>query len=308
MTILFAGTPETAAESLISLVRQGAPISLVLTRLDAPVGRKRVSTPSPVAQAALALGLPVIKTNSISTQVIEAIHEAKISFGLVIAYGVILREPALSALPKGWFNVHFSLLPKWRGAAPVQRSLIAGDAVTGVTVFKIDAGLDTGDIVASLPAQIEPSENAKDLLRRLGGLGVSLLLEVIPQIQSGLLRLSPQSKDEVSIASKISRTEAELNFQHSAITLENLVRGSNPEPGAWTKVQGVGDLKVFEARSHPSFALERGQCSLVSGMVMVGCGQGSLELLEVQPAGKTRMSASAWHRGLPTKVVLGSDV
>lgn len=308
MTILFAGTPETAAESLISLVRQGAPISLVLTRLDAPVGRKRVSTPSPVAQAALALGLPVIKTNSISTQVIEAIHEAKISFGLVIAYGVILREPALSTLPKGWFNVHFSLLPKWRGAAPVQRSLIAGDAVTGVTVFKIDAGLDTGDIVASLPAQIEPSENAKDLLRRLGGLGVSLLLEVIPQIQSGLLKLSPQSKDEVSIASKISRAEAELNFKHSAATLENLVRGSNPEPGAWTTVQGVGDLKVFEARSHPSFALERGQCSLVSGMVMVGCGQGSLELLEVQPAGKTRMSASAWLRGLPTKVVLGSDV
>jgi methionyl-tRNA formyltransferase len=308
VTILFAGTPETAAESLISLVRQGAPISLVLTRLDAPVGRKRVSTPSPVAQAALALGLPVIKTNSISTQVIEAIHEAKISFGLVIAYGVILREPALSTLPKGWFNVHFSLLPKWRGAAPVQRSLIAGDAVTGVTVFKIDAGLDTGDIVASLPAQIEPSENAKDLLRRLGGLGVSLLLEVIPQIQSGLLKLSPQSKDEVSIASKISRAEAELNFKHSAATLENLVRGSNPEPGAWTTVQGVGDLKVFEARSHPSFALERGQCSLVSGMVMVGCGQGSLELLEVQPAGKTRMSASAWLRGLPTKVVLGSDV
>lgn len=308
MSILFAGTPETAAQSLIALVSAGAPISLVLTRVDAPVGRKKTITPSPVAKAAEALGLPVIKANSISREVIDAIQDAKISFGIVIAYGVILREPALNALPKGWFNVHYSLLPRWRGAAPVQRALMSGDRETGVSVFQIDSGLDTGDLIAVVPTMIDPNENSTSLLRRLGEIGVSLLLEVIPQIESGLFGRSPQNRKGVSLAPKITRQEAELNFNMPAASLENLVRGASPEPGAWTKLPNSGDLKVFEVRSHASLGLEIGHCSLVAGKVLVGCVQGSLELLEVQPSGKNRMNAVDWFRGLSTEVVLGADV
>ena len=308
MSIVFAGTPQIAAQSLTSLVKAGAPITLVITRPDAPVGRKQILTPSPVAKAAEELGLPLIKTNAISSQVIDRLLQEKISFGIVLAYGVILREPALSALPNGWFNVHFSLLPKLRGAAPVQRALVNGETETGVSVFKIDAGLDTGDIAGAVPTHIEPTEDSFSLLNRLGDLGVSLLLETIPKVESGFLELSPQNNVGVSFASKITRQEAELSFSKPAFVLENLVRGASPEPGAWTKVSSSADLKVFTVRAHQALGLDIGQCSLVAGRVLVGCVQGSLELLEVQPAGKKRMNALDWYRGLNSKVILGMDV
>ena len=308
MSILFAGTPETAALSLRELVRAGVPISLVLTRTDAPVGRKKVLTPSPVALVAEELGIPIIRSNDVDTDTIAKLKDANIKFAIVIAYGVILRQPALEAIPKGWFNLHYSLLPKWRGAAPVQRTLLSGEKETGVTLFKIDQGLDTGDVLGTVTTEIQAGENSGDLLVRLSALGVSLLLEELPKIESGLAVFTPQVSQEASLAPKLSRFEAELDFHRSAVDLENLVRGSNPEPGAWVTAGSLGELKVFNARARVESSLKVGECGLVSGMVLVGCTVGALELIEVQPSGKKRMNAQDWFRGFNRTLTLGRHV
>lgn len=306
MSILFAGTPENAALSLRLLVESGVSISLVITRPDAPVGRKSVLTASPVALVALELGLPLIKTNIVDDDVIQQIQLHGIEFALVIAFGVILREPALSALDKGWYNVHYSLLPRWRGASPVQRAIISGDSETGVTVFKIDTGLDTGPVLGSVRTKIEPTETFGNLLHRLSLLGVSLLSELLPKISSGILRLDPQAALGASVAPKVTRREVRLNFSRTATELSNLVRGANPEPGAWVKTSLNVELKVHEARSVDYFNLGQGACELIDGRLLVGCQNGALELLEVQPAGKKSMKASDWFRGTTQVVTLES--
>lgn len=305
MTILFAGTPQNAADSLAQLVRAGVPISLVLTRPDSPVGRKRVMTPSPVAIAANELGIPVLKKNALDEEASKVIANSKLDFAIVIAFGVLLTSTDLELLPRGWFNVHYSVLPRWRGAAPVQRSLISGDTETGVTVFKIDEGLDTGPIAGVTRTVIEPSEDSERLLRRLSTLGVSLLLELIPQIQSGLVRLSPQSSAGSTTARKVSRQEAELDLGQSSSVLENLIRGCFPEPGAWVRTSAGSDLKVLSAKSLRGRAHSIGDVELFDNRVVVGCGEGSLELLTVQPAGKRPMEALDWYRGLPADFKLG---
>lgn len=306
MSILFAGTPENAAVTLRELVRSGVPITLVLTRPDAPTGRKRVLTPSPVALAAKELSLPVLKSSNVDEDVLREISERRIEIAVVVAFGVLLKQEALNALPIGWFNLHYSLLPQFRGAAPVQRALLEGVTETGVTLFKIDQGLDTGDIVASVPTRIEPIENANSLLERLTGLGVSLLLEQLPKISAGLLSLTPQPVSGSSLAPKISRTEAEVKFNKTAKRVENLIRGCFAEPGAWAKSNQGYDLKIHVAWASDTSANGVGQVSTDGTRVFVGCADQSLELLYVQPAGKSRMSAADWLRGATAPVVLGS--
>lgn len=308
MSIVFAGTPENAATSLRALVESGVPISLVLTRPDAPVGRKALLTQSPVALVAEELGLPVIKTNKVDDQTIEKLKSQRISFAIVIAFGVILRDKALTSLPKGWFNVHYSLLPKWRGAAPVQQAIIAGETETGVTVFQIDRDLDTGPILGSVSTSIEPVETAGDLLKRLTLLGVSLLLEVVPQIDSDMFKLSEQTSVGATLAPKLVRADARLDFQKEAKSLSDLVRGANPEPGAWSTTSLGYDLKIHQASFSKTSELTVGQVELHDGRLFVGCGAGSLELIEVQPAGKQRMNAVAWYRGLNQKIEIGVNV
>ena len=305
MSIVFAGTPENAATSLRLLVESGVPISLVLTRPDSPVGRKSVLTPSPVALVAEELGLHVIKSNRIDDQIIGELKTRRISFAIVIAFGVILREEALNALPQGWFNVHYSLLPRWRGAAPVQQAIIAGDTETGVTIFQIDQGLDTGPTLGSVFTRIETVETAGDLLKRLTLLGVSLLMEVLPQIDGGVFRLNQQPSMGITLAPKLARSDAKLHFKRDAKTLSNLIRGANPEPGAWTTTSLGYELKVHRANFTEETQLAIGECSLRDGRLFVGCGSGSLELIEVQPAGKQRMDAIAWYRGLNQKIEIG---
>jgi len=306
VSILFAGTPENAAVTLRELVHSGAPISLVLTRPDAPIGRKKALTPSPVALVAEELGIPVLKSASVGEDVLRQIGEKQIQFAVVVAYGVLLKPEALEALPQGWFNLHYSLLPRYRGAAPVQRALMEGLTETGITLFKIDKGLDTGDVVASVPTRIEPVENAGALLERLTGLGVSLLLEQLPKISSGLQSLTPQAQIGASFAPKLSRVEAEISFNRTAKQVENLTRGCNPEPGAWTKSNQGYDLKIHVAWACNSNFVDVGLVSTEDGRVFVGCADQALELLEVQPAGKNRMSAADWVRGTTAPVVLGS--
>jgi len=265
-----------------------------------------VLTPSPVALAAKELGLPVLKSSNVDEDVLLSISERRIEIGVVVAFGVLLKQEALNALPIGWFNLHYSLLPQFRGAAPVQRALLAGATETGVTLFKIDQGLDTGDIVASVPTRIEPVENASTLLERLTGLGVSLLVEQLQNLSSGLLSLTPQSEVGASLAPKISRAEAEVQFNETAKNVENLIRGCNAEPGAWAKSNQGYDLKIHVAWASNASTNGVGQVSTDGARVFVGCTDQSLELVEVQPAGKSRMSAADWLRGATAPVVLGS--
>lgn len=304
MRILFAGTPSTAANVLKGLVSSGHEVVAVLTREDAPVGRKKILTPSAVADEANELGLPTIKANKVDSQVIAQISEYQVDLAVVVAYGVILRKEALDAVPNGWFNLHFSKLPRWRGAAPVQHSIWSGDKETGVTVFKIDEGLDTGSILGLAETVIEPEETSGELLERLSAIGVSLLIQELPRIYAGNAKLAAQ-EGEITLAPKIQRADARINFSASAKEVENLIRAMNPEPMAWADFSG-DPFRILRAREvQGSYKLVPGEVAIEGERVVVGCGfDTTLELIEVQPASKTKMAASAWMHGQATSVVL----
>jgi methionyl-tRNA formyltransferase len=299
MRILFAGTPATAATVLESMVSSGHEVVAVLTREDALTGRKKVLTQSSVAAAAAKFNIPVIKANQVDEEVLQKIGEFKPDLAIVVAYGVILRTEALEAIPHGWFNLHYSLLPKYRGAAPVQHSLLEGEKETGVTLFKIDQGLDTGEILGSVSTVIAPDENASELLTRLTQLGVSLLNAELPALYSGSFVLEKQTGPS-SVAPKISRADAKIDFAQSSLQISNLVRAMNPEPVAWC-ILAEEPMRVLRARavSYSSVVLQKGEVRVLDNTVYVGCGeQEVIEFLEVQPASKTAMSAKDWANGL----------
>lgn len=303
MKILFAGTPANAAQTLVELHRNGIEIVGAITRPDAPIGRKKVLTPSPVAFAAESLGIPVIKANAVTAEVIDQIKELGAELGVVVAYGSFLSSQALAALDRGWLNLHYSLLPKYRGAAPVQWALINGETETGVSVFQLTEGMDAGDVYIQVPTVIEPGENAERLLTRLTQLGVTALLECLPQIFSGLAKPQPQNHSLATFAPKISRLDAKLDWQKPAHELEHLVNAMNPEPVAWADYLNE-PIRVLEARTIDAQAVQtklpNGQVVVVDKKVLVGATDNTvLELLTVQPAGKTAMSALAWANGLP---------
>ena len=303
MRILFAGTPEVSAAILEWLVKSGHEIACVLTRTDSLVGRKRILTPSATAMKAEELGLPIIKANRVDDGTLSQIASSNIELAIVVAYGSILNQQALEAVPNGWFNIHFSLLPKYRGAAPVQRALLNGDKETGVTIFKLDAGMDTGPVLSSLSTSIGFNESSGELLARLAELSKSLLSEALPQLYSGTFKLQEQSGDSSS-AAKPTREEARLDFDQPASTLENIVRGMNPEPMAWCMV-GDEVLRVLSAVENRSASLVSSSASAspgslfsVGGKVFAVCGQDSmLELIEVQPSSKRAMPARDWFNG-----------
>jgi methionyl-tRNA formyltransferase len=304
MRILFAGTPSTAADVLEGLISSGHEIVAVLTREDSPVGRKKVLTPSAVAEVALAHGLPTIKANIVSSAVLAEISQYQIDLAIVVAYGVILRREALDAIPNGWFNLHFSKLPRWRGAAPVKHAIWTGDKETAVTLFKIDVGLDTGPVLGFAESVIEPDETSGELLERLSSIGVTLLNQELPKLYAGSFNLSEQH-GSVTLAPKIQRVDARINFTSTSNEVENLVRAMNPEPMAWCELDG-DPLRVLRARSvQGDFVLAPGEVLVQDDLVLVGCGsESALELIEVQPASKTPMSAKSWVNGQSTRVVL----
>jgi len=299
--LVFAGTPSTAATVLRALKAASFDIALVITRPDAPLGRKQVITASPVAIEAQQLGLEVLKTSVFTVDAHKAITEANADIGVVVAYGSFLPAETLSLLPNGWVNLHFSLLPKYRGAAPVQHAILNGERETGVSVFQIDSTMDGGRVYLQVPTTIEPSETTERLLQRLTSLGVSALVEVIPQIVSGIAKSEPQDDSEKSFAPKISREQARINWSSSATAVESLICAMNPEPMAWTEFGGTS-LRVISGTAllaSDDFRAQAGEVVLNGDQVQVQCAYGSrLVLLEVQPAGKKIMSASDWYRGL----------
>ena len=308
MKIVFAGTPANAAQTLRALSASFEVVA-ALTRPDAPIGRKRVMTPSAVAEAADELGIPVIKANRVDEGVRTEIESTGADLGVIVAYGALLDQAALDSLPKGWINLHYSLLPQWRGAAPVQRAIMAGDRETGVTLFQLDRGMDTGPIHLQIPTVIEPGETTADLLPRLTQLGVTGLAELLPRIAAELSSPIPQDPGllaSLPTADKLTRDDARINWRQNAVEVENLIRGLNPEPMAWTTLDDES-FRVLEARAlgatdWQSLAgdnTEPGRVTLENGRALVSCGSGSLlELRTVQPAGKRPMSATDWARGL----------
>lgn len=296
MRVVFAGTPEPAVPSLRALAASSHEVVGVVTRRDAPIGRKRVLTPSPVAVAAEDLGLPVVKADRLDDAATAEIAALGADLGVIVAYGGLVREPLLSTPPHGWINLHFSLLPRWRGAAPVQHALIAGDRVTGAVVFQLVPALDAGDVFAELRYDVPRGATAGDVLADLAASGAELVTSVVDAIADGSAITTPQV-GEPTLAPKLSQTDGALDLAEPADRVLDRFRGTTPEPGAHVSLDGQR-VKVLAALRGPDASLETGQVALVGRDVVAGTGEGTVLLRTVQPAGKGAMNAADWWRGL----------
>lgn len=298
LSLVFAGSPAAAVPSLRALASSGHPIRAVITREDAPQGRRGVLTATPVALAAEELGIPVLKANRLGGAVTDAVLALEPDLGVIVAYGGLVREPLLSAPRLGWINLHFSLLPRWRGAAPVQRAIIAGDDLTGASVFQLIPELDAGDLFGQLTQPIGAVQTAGHLLGSLAESGAELLLRVVNGLADGSARAQPQSGD-VTLAPKLLLEDGRVDWTQGGTTVANLIRGVTPEPGAFTTLDGAR-LKIIDAvLARDARRLRPGELALEGRRVLIGSASEPLELHTVQPAGKKAMSAADWWRGLP---------
>ncbi|PPF86297.1 methionyl-tRNA formyltransferase [Subtercola sp. Z020] len=296
MRLVFAGTPEVAAPTLRRLAAEHEVVA-VITRTDAAQGRKRVLTPSPVAGVAEDLGIPVIKTNRLDDRVTAEIAALEPELGVIVAYGGFVREPLLSTPRLGWINLHFSLLPRWRGAAPVQHAVIAGDAVTGASVFQLVAGMDAGPIFQTLRTPIGAHQTAGSLLDALADEGAGLIAEVVDGLAASTAVATEQT-GEPTLAPKLSLEDARLDWRQGSAEVYQRLRGVTPEPGAFTTIAGER-FKILEAEpARDTPPLEPGHIRLVDRSPLVGTADAPLRLLRVQPAGKKAMAAADWWRGV----------
>lgn len=305
MRLVFAGTPAVAVPSLRALAAGPHEIVAVVTRTDAPLGRKRVLTPSPVAQVADELGIPVLKADRLDADVTARIAALEPDLGVIVAYGGLVREPLLSTPAHGWINLHFSLLPRWRGAAPVQRALMAGDAVTGAAVFQLVAALDAGDVFAEERYDVPAGATSADVLDDLAGVGAPLLARVVDGIADGTAVATPQ-QGEPTLAPKLTLADGALDLSRDAESLLHQIAGVTPEPGAHTTLDGAR-FKVLRAAAAEAPPIPPGRVVASGKDVLVGTGTAPLRLETVQPAGKGAMSAGDWFRGLrSSEPVLGA--
>nr|WP_108872001.1 methionyl-tRNA formyltransferase [Tessaracoccus timonensis] len=295
MRIVFAGTPDVAVPSLDALVQSSHEVVGVVTRPDAPAGRGRKLTPSPVAARAEELELPVLKpVHPRDEEFQTALRALEPDACAVVAYGALLPQSALDIPAEGWINLHFSVLPRWRGAAPVQRAVMAGDNETGTTCFRIVPALDAGPIF-DVERHPMPEATAGELLAQLADSGAAQLVRVMDAIAQGA-KPEEQPSDGTTVASKLTVDEARIDFHRPAEDVRNHVLGCSPDPGAWC-MDGDARLKIFRARLAPDVEAEPGTLVVTKRQAFVGCGEGAVELLEVQASGKRRMAAIDWARG-----------
>ena len=298
MRLLFAGTPEVALPSLRALLAHPShEVIAVLTRPDAKAGRGRTLSPSPVAEEAAAAGVEVLKPARPSEpDFLQRLTELAPDCAPVVAYGALLREPALSLPRHGWVNLHFSLLPAWRGAAPVQHSLLHGDEITGASTFRIGPGLDDGPVYGVLTERIRPDDTSGDLLARLAEAGAPLLVATLDGIADGSLQPQPQPADGVSLAPKLTVADSEICFDVPAIAVDRRVRACTPDPGPWTGFRGER-LKLGPVTVTSETGLAPGRLRAEGQQVLVGTASTAVRLGSVQPPGKRPMPAADWARG-----------
>lgn len=303
MRIIFAGTPSNAAHTLDALVEAGFDVVGVLTREDAQVGRHKTLTESAVATSAKRLGIETLKANRVTDEVSSWISALDPDLGVIVAYGSILKSQVLKLPAKGWINLHYSLLPKFPGAAPVQHAILNGETTTGVTVFRLDEGIDTGPILAQTEANIGKDSSSGELLEALTLVGSDLLIETLTNLEQRIGNQKPQQLPTGEpVAGKISRSSARLNCSEPALAVHNFVRALNPEPVAWFEFQG-SPVRVLRTSPAEQENLSIGEAKLLSGELVLGCSDGALKLLQVQPAGKKEMLGADWFRGLRVETI-----
>ena len=298
MRIVFAGTPEPALPSLRRLIDSPShDVVAVLTRPDAVAGRRGTPSPSPVARLALESGIPVLRpARPNSGEFVSELAELAPDACAVVAYGALLRDGLLAVPTHGWINLHFSLLPAWRGAAPVQAAIAAGDAVTGATTFRIEPALDSGPVYGVVTETIRPTDTAADLLGRLSVSGAALLETTLDGIAHGRLSPVPQPAEGITIAPKVTVEDARVRWDLPAHVVERRIRAVTPNPGAWTV---VGDLriKLGPVTVDVSDPLPPGAIRVDRAGVRIGTASAPVLLGTVQPPGRKQMDAAAWARG-----------
>lgn len=319
MRVIFAGTPEPALPSLRALLESRHDVVGVLTRPDARRGRGRALHPSPVSAAAQEAGIEVLTPRSLRGEEGDAVgarlRELAPEVIPVVAYGNLVPSALLDLPARGWANLHFSLLPAWRGAAPVQHAIIAGDQITGASVFQLEQGLDTGPVYGTLTTGIAAEETAGELLGRLADSGAQLLVSVLDALEDGTAVAQPQPAEGVSLAPKLEREDGRVRWSDPALAVDRRIRGTTPAPGAWTTVPAAegaapARLKLTRVRLRPDVTdLAPGALRAGRHEVLVGTGSHAVALGEVAPAGKSWMPAADWARGarLAGNVELGAS-
>jgi methionyl-tRNA formyltransferase len=303
--LVFAGTPAAALPTLRALAASRHSVAAVVTRPDAPAGRGKRMQPSPVAELAGELGLEILKpARPNEGWFLDRLRALAPDCCPVTAYGALLPQAALDIPAHGWVNLHFSVLPAWRGAAPVQHAVLRGDDVTGATTFLIVKELDAGPVFGTLTEPVRPADTSGDLLARLAVSGAELLVRTLDAIEDGTVRAVPQPADGVSFAPKLTQADARVDWKLPAHLTERQVRACTPDPGAWTECDGAR-LKVWPVALAAGAGLASGGAGLAPGELRVdrnavyaGTGTVPVRLGDVQPQGKRRMAAADWARGL----------
>lgn len=302
MKAIFAGTPEFAARALLALFSRHE-VMLVLTQPDKPAGRGMKLQASAVKRLAQSRGIPVRQPPTLKNVVEQqALGAVGADVMVVAAYGLLLPQAVLDITPFGAINIHASLLPRWRGAAPIQRALLAGDRETGVSIMRIDAGLDTGPVLLREATPIDEEDTAQSLHDRLAAIGARLIVEALERLERGELSPSPQSTEAASYAAKVEKAEAWIDWSASATQIHRRVRAFNPTPGAGARLDGI-EIKVWRAvpvrdrDGRPGEILQADDAR-----ILVACGEGALSLLELQRAGGKRLGAAEFLRGFAIEV------
>ncbi|SIO16680.1 methionyl-tRNA formyltransferase [Bradyrhizobium erythrophlei] len=303
LRLIFMGTPDFAVPTLLELVAHGHEIAAVYTRAAKPAGRGMKLQPTPVEQQARRLGIPVLTPSTLKTpEALDEFRAHSADAAVVVAYGMILPQAILDSPPLGCFNLHASLLPRWRGAAPINRAIMAGDAETGVMVMKMDVGLDTGDVAMAERLTITDKMTAADLHDALAPLGAYLMVRAMGALERGKLQLTKQSEHGVTYAAKIDKAEARIDWNKPAHAVLRHIHGLSPFPGAWCEIVTDGEparVKIL-------------RCELAKGAgapgavqddrLAIACGEGAIRIIELQRAGKAPMKAADFLRGTPLKL------
>ena len=299
MKVIFAGTPDFAAAALKAIAAAGFEIPLVLTQPDRPKGRGMQLTASPVKQAALELGLTVAQPEKLrnNAEALQMLKDTGADVMVVAAYGLILPQEVLDAPKHGCLNIHASLLPRWRGAAPIQRAIESGDAETGVCIMQMDIGLDTGAVVSEHRYAIQPTDTANEVHDALMHLGAEAIVADLQRLQAeGRLNAVKQPEEGVTYAQKLSKEEARINWNESADIIERKIRAFNPVPAAWVEYQGK-PMKIWRAEVVAKQGKAGEVLSCTSDGLLVACGENALNITELQPSGSKRMSIQAFAAG-----------